>query len=148
MGDTALARSGPAAHVAAMLGVAAIYVAAGKLGLHFASLHASATPVWPPAGIALAAVIVLGYRIWPAILAGAFVVNITTAGSVTTSLGNTLEALLGAYLVHRFAGGAGVFERTWNIFAFVVLAGMVSTAVSATIGVRASASADTRSGRT
>jgi len=152
MGDTALARSGPAAHVAAMLGVATVYVAAGKLGLHFASLHASATPVWPPAGIALAAVIVLGYRIWPAILAGAFVVNITTAGSVTTSLGialgNTLEALLGAYLVTRFAGGAGVFERTRNIFAFVVLAGMVSTAVSATIGVRASASADTRSGRT
>src|SRR5438094_630639 len=77
----------------------AVYFIAGKFGLMLASLHASASPVWPPAGIALAALLVLGYRAWPAIFVGAFLVNVTTAGNVATSLaiasGNTLEALCG-----------------------------------------------------
>lgn len=66
------------------------YVLAGKLGLLFASVHASATAVWPPTGIALAALLVLGARMWPAVAAGAFLVNVTTAGSVATSLGIAL----------------------------------------------------------
>src|SRR5262245_30443277 len=79
--------------------LAAIYFIAGKLGLMLASLHASASPVWPPAGIALAALLLLGYRAWPAIFIGAFLVNVTTAGNVATSVaiatGNTLEGFLG-----------------------------------------------------
>src|SRR5712675_3338469 len=86
-----------------------LYFIAGKLGLMLASLHASASPVWPAAGIALAALLVLGYRIWPAIFVGAFLVNVTTAGSVITSIGiaagNTFEGMAGAYLVNRFASG-------------------------------------------
>jgi len=66
-------------------------------------------------GIALAALLVLGYRAWPAIFVGAFLVNVTTAGNVATSLaiacGNTLEAVCGAWLVNRFAGGTTVFDR-------------------------------------
>ncbi|HEV8639864.1 MAG TPA: MASE1 domain-containing protein [Methylomirabilota bacterium] len=115
------------------------YVLAGKLGLKLAFVHASATAVWPPTGIALAALLMAGYRVWPAILVGAFLVNVTTAGSVATSLGiavgNTLEGLLGAYLVTRFAGGRTVFERAPDIFRFAMLAAIVSTTVSATIGV-------------
>jgi integral membrane sensor domain MASE1 len=64
--------------------LAVIYFIAGKLGLMLASLHASASPVWPPAGIALAALLLLGYRAWPAIFVGAFLVNVTTAGNVAT----------------------------------------------------------------
>src|SRR5205823_5841038 len=86
---------------------------ADELGLAYAIVHANATPVWPPTGIALAAVLLLGRGIWPAIFAGAFAVNLTTAGSVLSSLGiaagNTLEALVGAFLVERFAGGVAVF---------------------------------------
>src|SRR5438093_10980540 len=89
-----------------------IYFIAGKLGLMLASLHASASPVWPPAGIALAALLLLGYRALPGIFIGAFLVNVTTAGNVATSFaiatGNTLEALVGAWLVNRFAGGTNV----------------------------------------
>jgi len=63
-----------------------------------ASLHASTSAVWPPTGLAIGALLVGGYRLWPAILLGAFVVNVTTAGSIATSLGiavgNTLEALV------------------------------------------------------
>src|SRR5713101_1225314 len=83
------------------------YFAAGKLGLMLAFVNASATAVWPPTGIALAVFLVLGYRIWPIILLGAFLVNITTSGSITASfmiaIGNTLEGLVAAYLVNRFA---------------------------------------------
>ena len=92
-----------------------IYFIAGKLALQLAFLNASASPVWPPAGIALAALLVLGYRVWPAIFVGAFFVNWLTAGSVLTSLGiatgNTLEAICGAWLVNRFASGARVEKR-------------------------------------
>jgi integral membrane sensor domain MASE1 len=71
-----------APRIAVALAVAVGYMVAGKLGLHFASLHASASPIWPPAGIALAALLLFGYSLWPAVLVGAFVVNVTTAGSV------------------------------------------------------------------
>src|SRR6266516_3064870 len=115
-----------------------VYFIAGKFGLMLASLHASASPVWPPAGIALAALLLLGYRAWPAIFVGAFLVNVTTAGNVATSLvvasGNTLEAVCGAWLVNRFAGGTTVFDRPQGVFKFA-LAAVVSTIISPVFGV-------------
>src|SRR5207249_4974728 len=115
-----------------------VYFIAGKFGLMLASLHASASPVWPPAGIALAALLVLGYRVWPAILVGAFLVNATTAGDVATSLavasGNTLEAVCGAWLVNRFAGGTTVFDRPQGVFKFA-LAVALSAIISPAFGV-------------
>jgi signal transduction histidine kinase/CheY-like chemotaxis protein len=115
-----------------------IYFIAGKLGLKLAFLYASASPVWPPAGIALAALVVFGYRTWPAIFLGAFLVNVTTAGNIGTSLciatGNTLEAVCGAWLVNQFGGGTRIFDRAQDVFKFA-LAVMVSTAVSPTFGV-------------
>src|SRR5438094_4258920 len=118
--------------------LAVIYFIAGKLGLMLASLHASASPVWPPAGIALAALLLLGYRAWPAIFVGAFLVNVTTAGNFATSFaiatGNTLEALAGAWLVNRFAGGRNVFERPQGVFKFA-LAAAISTVISPVFGI-------------
>src|SRR5437773_1429787 len=118
--------------------LAVIYFIAGKLGLMLASLHASASPVWPPAGIALAALLLLGYRAWPAIFIGAFLVNVTTAGNVATSFatgtGNTLEALAGAWLVNRFAGGTNVFDRLQGVFKFALAAG-ISAIISPAFGV-------------
>jgi len=118
--------------------VAIIYFIGGKVGLMLASLHASASPVWPSAGIALAAILLFGYRIWPAIFIGAFLVNVTTAGNAATSLaiatGNSLEALAGAFLVNRFADGKNVFDRPAGVFKFG-LAAAVSTIVSPVFGV-------------
>src|SRR6266478_79069 len=115
-----------------------VYFIAGEFGLMLASLHASASPVWPPAGIALAALLLLGYRAWPAIFVGAFLVNITAAGNVATSLaiasGNTLEAVCGAWLVNRFAGGTTVFDRPQGVVKFA-LAAVVSTIISPVFGV-------------
>lgn len=117
----------------------ASYVVAGKLGLKLAFVHASATAVWPPTGIAIAASLMFGYRVWPAIFLGAFLVNATTQGSFETSLGiaagNTLEGLIAAYLVNRFARGWHAFFRWQDLLKFVLLAGILSPAVSATFGV-------------
>jgi diguanylate cyclase (GGDEF)-like protein/PAS domain S-box-containing protein len=119
--------------------LATVYFIAAKLGLKLAFLHVSATPVWPPTGIALAAFLVLGLRVWPGVLASAFLVNVTTAGSVFTSLGiatgNTLEGVVGAWLVRRLARGQRAFERPQDVFKFAALAGVASTTVSATLGV-------------
>src|SRR5229473_3567209 len=125
--------------IAVLAALAGTYFVAGKLGLKLASVHAIATAVWPCTGIALASFLTLGYRVWPAILAGAFLVNLTTAGSIATSIGigvgNTLEGVVGCYLVSRFAGGQHAFERAQDIIKFGLLAGIVSTTVAATFGV-------------
>src|SRR5256886_17400508 len=125
--------------IANLVVLAAVYLAAGKLGLKLAHVNASATAIWPCTGISLAAFLILGYRVWPAILAGAFLVNLTTAGSSVTSLaiavGNTFEGVVGSYLVTRFAAGKQAFQRAQDIFKFAVLAGMVSPMISATVGV-------------
>lgn len=119
--------------------LAAVYFAAGKAGLSMAFVHPSSTAVWPPSGIALAAFLFLGTRVWPGIFLGAFLVNITTLGNAWTSLGiatgNTLEGLIGAYLVTRFASGRSAFERGADTFRFALLIGSVGTAVAATVGV-------------
>jgi diguanylate cyclase (GGDEF)-like protein len=134
-----MTRSDAMKNAAAVAGLAVVYFVAGKLGLQLAYVQASATAVWPCTGIAMAALLVFGYRVWPGILIGAFLVNLTTAGTVATSIaiaaGNTLEGLAGCYLVNRFARGKDAFVRAQDIFKFALFAGMIATAVSATIGV-------------
>ena len=126
-----------------ILALAAVYFCAGKFGLSLASVNVSVSPVWPPTGIALAALLVWGQRLWPGVFIGAFLVNITTepsaplfiAKSLGIATGNTLEAVTGAWLVRRFASGVKVFDRAQNVFRFVVLAAIPSTILGATIGV-------------
>jgi signal transduction histidine kinase len=124
--------------------VAALYAFAGKLCLAIAIVHPSASAVWAPTGLAIAALLRLGYWVAPGIFVGAFIVNFTTYGSVLSSLGiaagNTLEAMAAAYLVRRFANGRHAFERAGDTVRFALLAGVLSTAVSATIGVTSLAS--------
>jgi len=121
-----------------IVGLTFVYFLVCKPGLSLAIIHPSATAVWPGTGIALAAILLLGYNVWPGIFLGAVAVNLTTAGSIVSSLGiavgNTLEALLGAYLVIRFANGRNVFDRAEGIFKFFLLACVVATTVSASIG--------------
>ena len=125
--------------VGLLLALALLYTTAGKLGLRLGIVNPSASPIWAPTGIAIAAFVVLGVRIWPAIFAGAFFYNLTTAGSLVTSLGiatgNTLEGVIGAALVLRWANGAKAFEGGRNVIRFTALAGLAATTISPTIGV-------------
>jgi PAS domain S-box-containing protein len=117
----------------------AFYAIAAKLGLKLAFVNASATAVWAPTGIALAAFLIFGEKFWPGVFAGAFLVNLFTAGSLATSMviagGNTLEGLLGSLLVREFANGKKVFERASDILKFILVAELFSTAVSPSVGV-------------
>ena len=118
--------------------VAVVYFIVGKLSLKLALINASASPVWPPAGIALASLLLLGYRAWPAVFVGAFFVNSLTSGNIVASLGlatgNTLEAICGAWMINRFANGKNVFSRPQNVFKFAGAA-ILSTLVSPSVGV-------------
>jgi PAS domain S-box-containing protein len=93
--------------------------------------------VWPATGVAIAAVLLFGTQIWPAVAAGAFFVNATTSGSLTASAGiaagNTLEALAGGWLLQRF-GGASAALTAPGIFRLAAVAAPAAT-LAATIGV-------------
>ena len=119
--------------------LALAYFALAKFGLALASLHPSASPVWPPSGLALAAVLLWGTRAWPGIAAGAFVANITTFGSISSSAsiaaGNTLEALVTAWLLARWSGGPATFDTPARIATFAGLALAPGTMIGATAGV-------------
>ena len=133
-----LTQAGYPAYLVWVSAVAVVYFAAAKLGLSVAFLHVSVSPVWPPTGIAIAAVLWLGYRISPAILLGAFLANLATGEPVATAggiaIGNTLEAVSAAFLVHRFVGFQSPFYRARDVLKFVIVAALMSPMVSATIG--------------
>ena len=103
----------------------AVYFALASAGLALASINPSATPVWPPTGFAIGMAILFGYRVAPAIFAGAFFANIATAGNVSTSLaiasGNTLECLFAAYVLNRWSGGVQTFANPAGIGKFVLV---------------------------
>ena len=135
---TAMSRKLEAKDLVLLVALVAVYLITGKLGLKFAYGSSLASAVWPSTGIAIAALLIYGRGAWPAIFGAAFLVNITSAGTVATSLaiasGDTLEALAASYLVVRFAGGLDAFQRSQNIFRFALLAGILSTAISAAFG--------------
>lgn len=117
--------------------VATTYFLSGYIGLDVLSINKFATLVWAPTGIALVAVLFLGYRVWPAITIGAFCVNVVTGANPllasALACGNTLEALLGVYLLD-LVGFDIRLERISDAVKLICLAGLVSTVVSATIG--------------
>lgn len=116
-----------------------VYVALAKASLALASINPSATPIWPPTGFALAVMMLAGYRVWPAILVGAFIANLTTAGSLTTSLaiafGNTAESVVAAYFINRWSNGIATFDTPAGVGRFAVIGVLPGAAISATIGV-------------
>jgi integral membrane sensor domain MASE1 len=120
------------------LALALVYFGSAKLGLALAFSNESVTAVWPPTGIALAALVLWGRGLWPGVLLGAFLANVTTDVPLYTAagiaVGNTLEAFVGAWLLERF-GFRPTLLRLRDIFALVVLGAVISTTVSATIGV-------------
>ena len=125
--------------------LALCYYLAARAGLLLAFNNSNATPVWPPSGIALGAMLLAGYRIWPGVLLGAFAANVATFHanglpldaqvilvSAAIAAGNTLEALSGAWMLRRFLKGAALGELQ-TVYKFTGIA-MAMCAVSATLG--------------
>ena len=126
-------------YIGTLFAVALAYFVFAKLGLTLASVNPSASPIWPPTGIALAAVLLGGLRVWPAILIGAFAANATTAGTLETSgviaLGNTLEAVVGGSLIGHWSGGAKTFSTPAQVAKFALVCVGPATVISASVGV-------------
>src|SRR5262249_26931138 len=129
----------PLRDLAGVLALAAVYFGAAKLGFLLALVAEQVTVVWAPSGISLAALLLFGYRLWPGVALGAFLANATSneplAVACGIAVGNTLEAVIGAWLLHRLVGFSNALERLEDVLGLAVLAAGVSTMVSATIGV-------------
>ncbi len=117
----------------------AAYFFTAKLGLALAYSSQQITLVWPPAGIALAAALLWGFSMWPGIFLGAFFANFSIGGVFLSSLGiavgNTLAALVGAFLLRRIKGFNQSFARVSDYLWFVIFGAAASTLISASIGV-------------
>jgi integral membrane sensor domain MASE1/anti-sigma regulatory factor (Ser/Thr protein kinase) len=126
-----------AVYFAWILLIAGAYVFFGKMGLTLAFAAKQVTAVWPPTGIAVAALILGGYRMWPGIFLGAFVANavsdeplITAAG---IALGNTAGPLVAAYLL-RLVHFDRNFSRVRDALVFLGFASILAMTVTATNG--------------
>jgi signal transduction histidine kinase/integral membrane sensor domain MASE1/CheY-like chemotaxis protein len=120
-------------------GIAVTYFIAAKLGLSLAFVNVSVSPVWPPAGVAMAALLWFGYRATPGVVVGALLANllltdVPVVPSTAIAIGNALEALTAVYLLRRFTESRNPFNRAFDVLKFVVFATVLSTAVAATIG--------------
>lgn len=131
--------------IAQILAAAALYYGAARLGLLLAFDKTNASPVWPPSGIGLALLLLFGFRLWPGILLGAFLANLTVflanqsaptpsmfLASGLIALGNSLEAVVGYFLLSRW-GIRNPLTRAQDVFRFVLAAPLMCLA-SACIG--------------
>src|SRR6266851_8602890 len=116
----------------------ALYFGTARLGLSLDAVNRFATLVWLPSGIAVAALFLFGYRLWPAIIMGAFLVNFFNGAplfvAVGIGIGNTLEALVATYLLKR-KGFSHSLDHLRDVLVLVLLAMPLSALISATIGV-------------
>src|SRR5499433_928089 len=106
-------RRGPN-YIAGLIGIGLTYFVLAKSGLALALIHPSASPIWPGTGFALAAIVLWGYRAWPAIFLGAMIANASTTGSIGPAIsiatGNSLEALVGAAVINVWSNGRDTFS--------------------------------------
>jgi len=132
-----LRRAAPAKALLQLALVALAYWVAARLSLNLALVHGQVTPIWPPTGIALVAILILGRRVWPAIALAAFLVNLpigpSVAGAAVIAAGNTLAPLASAELLRR-VGFRLELDRLRDALAIVFLAALGGMSVSATLG--------------
>ena len=118
--------------------IAVVYFASAELGLSLASVHTNVSPVWPPTGIAIASLLIFGWRVWPAVLVGAFAANLPTHISMPTALGialgNTLEALVAYSLLSKRSWRPKSLNSVAGVLRFVLYAAVLAPMLSATIG--------------
>jgi PAS domain S-box-containing protein len=129
----------PTARAVEIILLAALYVLAARAGLKIDAVGGFATLVWPPSGIALAALLIRGQALWPGVALGAFIANMLTGAPVPVAagiaVGNTLEAVFAAYALCLIPEFRRTLDRLIDAFSLLVVGGVVSTAISATIGV-------------
>lgn len=128
-------------YVAQLTALAAVYILAARVGLALDAASGFAALVWPATGIALAAILLGGYRLAPGIFVGALIASLLSGSSpwvaAAIGVGNTLEAVAGTYLLRRIPGFDPRLTRVVDVLGFLFFGAVLSTMVSATIGVAA-----------
>ncbi len=123
-----------------VLTLAVVYHLAARLGLNMAYVQINTSPVWPPTGIALAALLLFGYDLWPGISLGVFFGSLLNGAqfdlALGMALGNTLEAMFGAFCLKRFVGFHNAIDRVRDVIGLVSFS-IISTTVGATVGTTA-----------
>lgn len=118
----------------------AAYALLAKLGFSLAFNFDQITTIWPPSGIAVAAMLLWGYYYWPGVFMGAFIANALTDSSpavaVAIAVGNTIGGLAAVYMVKTFIG-KDILEKISNIIGFIILAAFLSPVINASIGTAA-----------
>ena len=114
----------------------AFYFVGGLLGRESSFNSGTVALVWPPSGIALAAILLFGYRFWPGVALGALLFAFWSGSPVGfftfgTAIGNTVGALICAFLLERFIKFRGSMERVRDVAGFVALACLIGTSVNA-----------------
>lgn len=126
-------------YIVSLFVLCVVYFVAARFGLTLNAVSGFATLVWAPTGIAIAALFMLGYRFWPSVAIGAFLINLVTGASpwvaLGISIGNTSEALVGAFLLRRVALFDPRIEQVKDVFSIVLFGAVFCTSLSATIGV-------------
>jgi len=121
-----------------ILAIAAAFFSAGEFALKVETLPTGVAAFWPASGIAVAALILLGYRFWPGILLGSLLLGANLPGNILSNLAiamaHVFEALAAAYLVNRYADGPKAFDTAQAVFRFVFFACLLSPLISATAG--------------
>jgi signal transduction histidine kinase len=117
--------------------LAIIYHLAARVGLKMAYVQANTSPVWPPTGIGLAALLIFGYQLWPGISLGVLVGSLLTGAPFSLALGitigNTLEALVAVYFLKKVVGLHNEIDRNQDVVG-LVLVSLVCTTIGASIG--------------
>src|SRR5262245_60176480 len=120
-------------YVAGLIGIGLTYFILAKSGLALVLIHPSASAIWPPTGFALAAIVLWGYRVWPAIFPAAMIANANAAGSIGTATliatGNSLEALVGAALINVWSNGRDTFSTPNAVAKFTVICAALATPI-------------------
>ena len=122
-----------------MVVVVILYFAAARFGLSLAFSTKLVTALWPPTGIAVAAIFLLGYRVWPAIFIAAFAINLLIGGSIPIAaciaVGNTLAPILAVFGLRRLSQFDGTFASVRDVFALILFGAVLGMLISATNGV-------------
>jgi signal transduction histidine kinase len=126
-------------HVYSIAALAIVYVVAARAGLMLDAVAGFASVVWPPSGLALAALLIFGMRLWPGVLIGAFAANLLAGAPALVALGiaggNSLEAVLAVYALRQIHGFDASLERVRDVIGLIGFAAVMSTMVAASIGV-------------
>ncbi|MGZ3770021.1 MAG: ATP-binding protein [Bdellovibrio sp.] len=122
--------------------LAIIYFITGKMGLLLALPPGYASPLWPPTGIGITALLLFGTKLWPGLILGAFFVNFSHAPekigilvAVLISFGNTLSILIAAKTIKKLLNFPRSFYFEKDIFLFLLIAGPMAGFISASMGV-------------